>query len=110
MTDETEKLNDLQNQYEANLHAMQSGVAMVLELDRKDRKENGETSVKHLRTGVNSALMDAAALAELLIAKGIFTKIEYYEALVTVTARDVESYRRVIADRMNVPVDTIGLA
>ena len=63
------------NRYLAAAHAMQSGVAM------KMNYEPSETTPKHLRVGVNSAMADHSALARLLIAKGLFTEDEYLQAL-----------------------------
>lgn len=61
--------------YVAAAHAMQSGV----KYDQESGSEDG--SPKHLRVGVNSALVDASALARLLIAKGVITELELHEAL-----------------------------
>lgn len=80
---EVEKLKD---RYVALVHAMQSGVAMLM------HHEPGETEPKHLRVGVNSALCDSGALAELLLAKGVFTEEEYLKAICTTLERDVKSY------------------
>jgi len=67
-------------------HAMQSGVAM------KMNYEGNETSPKHLRTGVNAAMSDGAALAKLLMDKGIITLDEYYDALIESMEREVKMY------------------
>lgn len=56
-------------------HAMQSGVKAEMELRPQP------TSPKDLRTGVNVALTDHAALVKLLIAKGVITEVEYHEAI-----------------------------
>jgi hypothetical protein len=63
------------DRYLAALHAMQTGVAF------KMHRDPGETSPKHLRVGVNSAMVEYAALVKLLIAKGIITEDEHYAAL-----------------------------
>ena len=72
--------------YKAKVHAMQSGVAMKMNYDPSD------TSPKHLRVGVNSALCDQAALARLLIDKGIITEAEYEAAITAEMGREVERY------------------
>ncbi len=77
--------------YEQLLHAMQTGVAFVMEIDE------GETSPKHLRVGVNSAMIDSGAMAGLLIKKGIITEDEYYDALIEVAEREVQSYKAILA-------------
>lgn len=85
MDEETKKLAD---EYKALCHAMQTGVAFTME------KEPAETAPKHLRTGVNSALVDSSALACLLMKKGIITEREYYEALRDGMAAEVEAYEK----------------
>jgi len=69
-------------------HAMQSGVAMKMNYDA------GETTPKHLRVGVNSALCNQAALARLLMEKGIITQAEYAAAITAEMAREVERYEQ----------------
>lgn len=59
----------------AAAHAMQSGVAAKMHHDASD------TSPKHLRVGVNAAMVEHAALVRLLVAKGVLTWEEYYTAL-----------------------------
>jgi biotin synthase-like enzyme len=75
-----------EERYIAELHAMQSGVAAKIELNPND------TSAKHLRVGVNSAMVGNSALARLLIAKGLFTLDEYYKELADVMQEERESY------------------
>lgn len=53
--------------YLAACHAIQTGVAF----EHSRGSEDG--TPKHLRTGVNIAMCDHAALVKLLIAKGLFT-------------------------------------
>jgi hypothetical protein len=73
--------------YTDKAHAMQSGVAMKMNYDPD------ETSPKHLRVGINSAMCDQAALARLLIAKDIITEAEYEAAITDEMAREVERYQ-----------------
>jgi len=70
MTTDTER-------YLAAAHAMQSGVAMEMNIPDSQRA----TEPKHLRTGVNAALADQGSLVRLLIAKGVFTEPEYLKAI-----------------------------
>jgi len=79
--------------YEAALHAMQTGVAMWMEFDPK------ETSPKHLRVGINSALCDSTALAKVLIAKGAISEEEYIKALADQMEEEVSRYAQRLADR-----------
>lgn len=73
--DDPEVIAAHNNAYRLSMHAMQTGVTYVMTRDPK------ETQPKHLRVGVNAALVDAGALARLLIAKGIITEGEYAAAL-----------------------------
>ena len=61
----------MQLRYIKAVHAMQTAV--------KIDQERG--SPKHLRVGINSALCGQAALARLLVAKGIITWAEYQQAI-----------------------------
>lgn len=76
--------------YYAAQHAMQSGVMLKMEIDRK------ETTPKYLRVGVNSAMVDSGALAGLLIKKGIITEEEYSEVLADYMEKEAEMYRELI--------------
>ena len=58
-------------------HAIQTGVALEQQID----PSNG--SPKHLRVGVNMALVEHAAIVKLLIAAGVFTEAQYFEAVIT---------------------------
>ena len=79
--------------YRAALHAMQTGVAIEMEHDAKS------TSPKHLRVGVNAAMCDHAALARLLVEKGVITKDEYEAAITAEIQREVERFEKRISER-----------
>jgi len=68
---------DLGLTYEQALHGVQTGV--MHEMHSPARQS--ATEPKHLRVGINAAMSDHAALAFLLVEKGIFTKEEYFESL-----------------------------
>lgn len=72
--------------YRDLLHAIQTGITFEMEKGSKD------TTPKHLRVGVNSALCDQAALVRLLIKKGVFTKEEYEEEILLELEREVKRY------------------
>lgn len=67
--------------YRNALHAVQSGVAFKMQKDLESRNSNPSTSTKQLRTGIESAFVSDAAIARLLIQKGLFTQDEYEHAL-----------------------------
>lgn len=69
---------------------MQSAVAYAMNSDPK------ETEPKHLRTGINAAMVEHGALVGLLIEKGVITIEEYYKALADKMEAEVESYRATV--------------
>lgn len=82
------------SEYTKLAHAMQSGVAMKMNYDPS------ETTPKHLRVGVNSAMCDTSALARLLVEKGIITFEEYDAAITAEMAREVERYETWLTERL----------
>lgn len=90
-----ETLDEIKAECEELTHAMQSGVAMMMNFDP------AETNPKHLRVGVNSALVNCGALAGLLIDKFIITEREYYTALRDKMQEEVESYKKLLSARLN---------
>lgn len=79
------------------VHAMQSGVAMKMNL------QAAETTPKHLRVGVNAAMCDHTALARLLIDKGVITDDEYVAAIADEMERERERYQQWLAERIGNP-------
>ena len=75
----------MREKYLALYHAMQSGVAYMM-------GKSEECSPKHLRVGVNSAMVEHGALIKLMIDKGIITMDEYEKYLVEFMEREVKSY------------------
>jgi len=82
-------LKEFQDRYDDACHAMQSGVAYTMAM-----KMNDETTPKHLRVGVNSAMVEHGALIDLLIKKGLMTELEYWEALATAMETEVRRYEQ----------------
>lgn len=80
------------DRYLAALHAMQSGVAAEM--------PGKESEPKHLRVGVNSALVNDAAIARLLIAKGVITIDEYTAACADEMEAEVRRYEQRLAQRL----------
>lgn len=88
----TDSEKELFEAYLNRLHAMQSGVAVMMEV------EEAETSPKHLRVGVNSSFISVHAVVRLLIRKGVFNREEYHAALLEVTIEEVAIYEKRIRD------------
>ena len=89
----TEKM-PMNDRYMAAAHAMQTGVAM----DQARKPEN----TKHLRVGINSAMVNDAAIARLLISKGIITEEEYVGAV----TEEMEAEAKRYADRLSEELGT----
>lgn len=83
----SETVDEAIARYQAAAHAMQTGVATKMAIDPS------ETQPKHLRVGVNSAMVDHSALAKILMDKGILTESEYFTALADAMEREVDLYR-----------------
>lgn len=88
MSTETDK--QLEDRYHRATHAMQTGVA----LDHGRGSNDGEP--KHLRVGVNVALVDHGALVGLLIEKGVITRTEYLRAVAEGMEAEVRKYRELL--------------
>jgi hypothetical protein len=76
-------------------HAMQSGVAMEMETGGMRG-----TEAKHLRVGVNSAMVEHAALVKLLMRRGMITEAEYWKALADQMEEEARSYEKWISERL----------
>jgi hypothetical protein len=70
------KLDDLRARYLALSHAIQTGVAYELP------KDGRSATPKHLRTGLDIAMVEHGALVRLLIKKGLITEEEYFEEVI----------------------------
>jgi hypothetical protein len=75
-------------------HAMQTGVAMLTHHDSR------EVDPKHLRVGVNSAMVNQAAIAKLLIGKGIITLEEYEKAICEEMNAEADRYQKIVREKL----------
>ena len=80
-------MRDLGLTYEQALHGVQSGVAY------EHSKGSPDGSPKHLRVGINSAHVNNAAIARLLIDKGVITLDEIEEANRLAMNEEVAQYQ-----------------
>lgn len=80
------KIDEYQARYMAAMHAMQAGVSI------DESRGSRDLSPKHLRVGVNSALVDCASLAKALIDKGVLSEEEYFRALAEGAEREKAEY------------------
>ena len=91
----------LQARYAAALHAVQSATKFLIQRAQWNGDESlAGANPKHLRAGLNLVMTDTATLAQLLVRKGIISELEYFEAIVTGTERELE---RLTADARREP-------
>lgn len=95
----TESIEQAQKRYAAAAHAMQSGVAAD--------PTAPELSPKHLRVGVNSAMIEHGALAGLLIAAGVIEEAAYFTALADAMEAERDKYAAELSKKLGRPV-TLG--
>lgn len=95
------KIREQKERYLRAAHAMQSGVAAAMTTGSQSHEP------KHLRVGVNSALVDHGALVKLLVDKGILTELEYFTAIADMMEAEVQSYERELSEHYGRPV-TLG--
>lgn len=79
-------IEEKRQRYQELAHAMQTGVAYVM------AKDPSGSTTKHLRVGINSALVNDAAIASFLIKKGIITEEEYMDEILVQLEKEVERY------------------
>lgn len=84
-------------------HAMQSGVAFL------QNYEAAQTSPKHLRVGVNCAMVEHSALCELLIDKGVMTPTEMFTYMIRKMHAEIDSYRANMARHLGCDINKITL-
>jgi hypothetical protein len=99
------KLEEYQQRYQAAMHAVQTGISYRMEYDPKfveqkhqlvgvvsnevtDRAQNALL----MRRGITERQLEQAALARLLIEKGVFTEEEYSHALARFAEQEQAAY------------------
>lgn len=84
-------MTNFASRYGALAHALQSGVkaAQEAKIDVDD--------FKHLRVGVNMAMIERAAIVQLLLQKGIITQEEYETALLEWLEKEVAGYEALLS-------------
>jgi len=87
------KIDELKNQYLQLAHAMQSGVAAMMDVD------DNATRAKHLRVGVNSAMVETSTIATLLVKKGVITEEEWFEGLIEMMRKEVLMYEKRLSEK-----------
>lgn len=75
------------------MHRVQSAIAFFEGRRDSFNERCSETESKHLRVGVNSALVECSAMARLLFRKGLITSEEYFDTLEEAWDEEVGRYR-----------------
>ncbi len=88
--DDDRPRNDLP--YREALHGVQAGVALELRQQNPTLGEGVIAALKSLRVGVDSAMVNDAALMRLLVRKGLFTDEEYGEEIRLEANRELDRY------------------
>jgi hypothetical protein len=81
-------------EYTRLAHAVQTGVAYEHQYGSQDG------TPKHLRTGLACSMSDIGALGRLLIAKGVVTEAEYFEAILDGLRREIAAYELRLTERL----------
>jgi hypothetical protein len=87
------------------LHAVQSAIALDIEISGL---HDAGADPKHLRTGVNSCLVDSLAISRLLMAKGVFTESEYFAAIADAAEQEQRSMTERMRQRVGDPRISFG--
>lgn len=98
--EEQMQLDQLEEDYKFHAKRMQTGVATMMQWST-------ECDPKHLRVGVNSAMVTDKGLAELLIEKGIITKVEYFTAMRDAMKAEADEYERLVQEKLG-PIVKLG--
>lgn len=85
---------ELRAEYERHLHGMQSGVKAMMEAQPRPLADE----LKHLRVGINSAMVNDLALVRILMAKGVLSALEYSEAMTVAMREEKEGYERQVGE------------
>jgi len=97
-----------QQRYLDACHAMQTGVKYEMESDQVRGVEHHSTTPKHLRVGVNSAMVSHAALVKLLVERGVLNEDEYITSQADAMEAEVALYEERANRGNNGPVLHFG--
>lgn len=101
-----------QQRYDAAVHSIQTAIGFRFSTQSPWMDDRMLNFVKHLRVGIDTTKADHVGLANLLIAKGVFTVAEYQDAVLEANEKEAEMQqdllKSVIApDNPNLKIRTI---
>ncbi|MEH2525854.1 MULTISPECIES: hypothetical protein [unclassified Bradyrhizobium] len=97
-------MRDLRLTYEQALHGIQSAIRFEMSRSGIPDDEHNPTSrmMKHLRVGIDMRAADHAAVAGLLIEKGIITEEEYLERMRLAANEELARYEEYVRDTYDI--------
>lgn len=84
-------------------HRMQTAIGALQSYAKQNRIRFRETEPKHLRVGVNNALIEVSAMARLLVSKGIITAEEHFDSIIQMLNFEVDSYDIRVKETLGYP-------
>lgn len=103
--DPTGKKAEFSQRYHAAAHGCQSATAFLMQ-QLGDNAAGADH--KHLRVGLSMTLVDSAAIAQLLMRKGVIGELEYLEALALGAEKELERLTREVHDKTGMTGMTFG--
>tara|TARA_R110002020_G_scaffold89135_9_gene218206 strand:- start:1911 stop:2207 length:297 start_codon:yes stop_codon:yes gene_type:complete len=94
-----EKMVRAKERYERAAHRVQTAIWAFPEHENR--------TPKHLRIGLDMSKSDMGGLARLLIAKGVFTELEYMDAMADGAEGEAASYENELAARFGINITTV---
>jgi len=88
----SEREKELAEEIQKLQYAMQTGIMYMVE------KGSKTCQPKHMRTGINSALIFNGSVVRLLVEKGLITREEYAEAAVADLRAEVKRYESELSE------------
>lgn len=99
MPTDDEREAEATREYLALAHALQSGVQAEMAA-----RLNDASTPKHLRVGVDSALVQSSVIVQLLIDLGLITRADWAERLRDGMRAEVERYEQRLTEHFGRPV------
>lgn len=105
MPTEEQRIQAAKIRYQEAAHGVQTGVRAELELAGYPAAQVGPCeaagNVKHLRTGINSAMVETSVLAKLMVERKLITWAEYYEALADGMVAERDKYEKLLTEKLD---------
>jgi hypothetical protein len=89
------------------LHKVQTAIKVLRDWEASHGvpEDHRSTGPKHLRVGVDSAMVQHGALVGLLIEKGVIKLKDYMETEIEFLEREVEGYRARLKEQLGIEIE-----